>query len=834
MLSVHNALNQPSNPKLISGSRRTGSIGELEVPGDHQIPAVPRSPTPSTRPKDPYLIYNQPGHQKKPTNESFPTPPSPSRVLENSSSTTIPTTQAAAAATPQAAKLASIVAQSHDERTRTRTTRSATSPSTVIDTTKPRASVTSSTAAKKPAAANPAAQLQAAQTKIATKSRDTKASTTTARDTTGTATIIGAAKPRAPSSTIATTDKQPAANVFAVQQVKRKNVDAKLRNAKLSNGTERKTPAHDAAKPWHALWTTGNTTATCIADTFLGTLESMPRDGANLFHSLKLGDAKKLRMQHVTWLRANPNYLFRTSTLAEYVLDDTGEPWVEYCNRMQREHTHAGLPELVAVAQVQRVGIRIFDDAGHGRFHLKAILGEEFITSDTNAATIDLVHGSNHYDSLIGARLLKPWEHEVKQADKLMTPASHGPEKTSVSATPKEPATLTPRELEKTAVSAVPKEPETTTSETVHAEVDPATEAAVLKLLEQQRHSMPLDLHTLLAHPDPLPMLGERLYKLIECHNVTMPGKITGMLLDGLSLDELHSLLVNVPPGDAAAEIASWIDTALQVLHKAAEGAAIPPGETTKEPKAPAAEPPKVHDELAACEEPECLEECEPRATREARTGLAAHEATDQTVERKAEHETSDQLAAPKKTKKTRSTAWKLRKVRRARDARKTRKVEARELQQTQVHDTQRALASQQLEARQAREQHEAWKRRDEMREFNKEFALPETWPRPEACEWKPIFATREVSKMQANEDRATHVRLLFTAISTPTPSLLGIALYASVLRSSPHAPARIARSAAPGWYDLAPPRRWPPPHSDARAHAGTARGRPLGRTSWP
>jgi hypothetical protein len=182
-----------------------------------------------------------------------------------------------------------------------------------------------------------------------------------------------------------------------------------------------------------------------------------------------------------------------------------------------------------------------------------------------------------------------------------------------------------------------------------------------LKLLEQQRHSMPLDLHALLAHPDPLPMLGERLYKLIECHNVTVPGKITGMLLDGLSLDELHSLLVNVPPGDAAAEIASWIDTALQVLHEAAEGAAISPGETTKEPKAPAAELPKVHGELAACEEPECLEECEPRATREARTGLAAHEATDQTVKRKAEHETLDQLAAPKKTKKTRSTAWKLR-----------------------------------------------------------------------------------------------------------------------------------------------------------------------------
>jgi hypothetical protein len=327
-----------------------------------------RTPQPCTLDQaanDLHLVYNQPGHKKKPTNESFPTPPSPSRATKNSPHTTIPTTQAAAAATPQAAKPASIAARPHGERTRTRTTRSVTSPSTVIDTTKPRAPSPSPTAVKKCAAANPAAQLQAKQTEIATEPRKARSSTTTARDTTGTATIIGAAKPRTP-STIATTDGQPAANVFAVQQTKRNNADA--RNAKLSNGTERNTPTHDAAKPWHAPWTTGNTTATCIADTFLGTLESMPRDGACLFHSLKLGDAKKLRMQYVTWLKANPNYPFRTSTLAEYVLGDTGEPWVEYCNRMQHEHTHAGLPELVAIAQVQRAGIRIFDDAGHGRF----------------------------------------------------------------------------------------------------------------------------------------------------------------------------------------------------------------------------------------------------------------------------------------------------------------------------------------------------------------------------------------------------------------------------------------------------------------------------------
>ena len=103
---------------------------------------------------------------------------------------------------------------------------------------------------------NPAARLQARQAETATKPCDTKASTTTARDTTGTATIIGAAKSRALSTT-ATTDKQPAANAFAAQQTKRKDADAKLRNAKLSNVTERNMPATtvaiDAAKPRHAL-----------------------------------------------------------------------------------------------------------------------------------------------------------------------------------------------------------------------------------------------------------------------------------------------------------------------------------------------------------------------------------------------------------------------------------------------------------------------------------------------------------------------------------------------------------------------------------------------------
>ncbi len=48
-------------------------------------------------------------------------------------------------------------------------------------------------------------------------------------------------------------------------------------------------------------------------------------------------------------------------------------------------------------------------------------------------------------------------------------------------------------------------------------------------------------------------------------------GMLLEVELEGLSLDELHSLLASLPPGDAAAALASWIGTAQQTLHEAAE-----------------------------------------------------------------------------------------------------------------------------------------------------------------------------------------------------------------------------------------------------------------------
>ena len=148
----------------------------------------------------------------------------------------------------------------------------------------------------------------------------------------------------------------------------------------------------------------------------------------------------------------------------------------------------------------------------------------------------------------------------------------------------------------------------------------------------------------------------------------------------------------------------------------------------------------------------------------------------------------------------------------RKRDARRARdrcqKLKAREELAARESKTREELATceelAKSEARQAREQREAWKKRDEMREFNKEFTLPETWPRLEVGEWKPILGAKEVSKMQTNDERATHVRLLFAAIGTPAPPLLGEPLlHAFFLRSSPHAP--YLRGTAPRVLTKAP-----------------------------
>ena len=614
-----------------------------------------------------------------------------------------------------------------------------------------------------------------------------------------------------------------AADISAAQQAKKAEIATKSRDTKTSTTRARNTAgtttATDVTKSRArrlAPWTTSTATDTRVADVFSGTVAKVPADNSCMLHALKLGDAAKLRELLTTWLRANPSYPLFGATLAEHVSADTGEPWPEYCTRMQHAHTWGGIPELVAAAQVHSVGIRVFEDVGRGHFHLKAIFGQEFIIRDARTAPIDIVCGSSHYNSLIGARLLKPWEHKTKQIDKLTTSAPHEPEgtvvsaapkepatpapreleKTAGSAAPKEPATLAPRELEKTAVSAAPKEPKATMSDTAHSELDPATEVAVLERLEQQRRSSPLDLQALLAHPDPLPMLGELLYQLIECHNVELPGKITGMLLEGLSLDELHSLLASLPPGDAAAALASWISAARQTLLEAAEAitdehhtelatAALCKPEAhgvstaPKEPVVPAPDKPERYDELTA---PEKL-------------------APD----------------TPKKIRKARSAGQRRRRMHRKRDARRARdrcqKLKAREELAARESKAREELATREelakSEARRAREQHETWKKRDESRASDQACQLAETLlkdlPRPETVDWSPTFKVGDTNRARVTDERATHVLLLLAAVDTPMPPPLGIALCASILRSTPHAP--YLRGAAPRVFGKATPK---------------------------
>ena len=144
------------------------------------------------------------------------------------------------------------------------------------------------------------------------------------------------------------------------------------------------------------------------ADTFTGKPKRVDKDGACLFSSLGGQHAKKLVREALgDWLKKNPHFPFYTTTLAQYVLDETGEVWSVYCARMQSDRTWGGLPELVAASQVWRRVVRVFENIGDGLYVLRAVLGEEgFYT-----VAIDLVLEKNHYDALTEvhqAKMIQP------------------------------------------------------------------------------------------------------------------------------------------------------------------------------------------------------------------------------------------------------------------------------------------------------------------------------------------------------------------------------------------------------------------------------------------
>jgi hypothetical protein len=171
----------------------------------------------------------------------------------------------------------------------------------------------------------------------------------------------------------------------------------------------------------------------------------------------------------------------------------------------------------------------------------------------------------------------------------------------------------------------------------------------------------------------------------------------------------------------------------------------------------------------------------------------------------------------PKKIRKARSIGQRRRRMHRKRDARRARdrcqKLKAREELAARESKAREELATREelakSEARQAREQHETWKKRDESRASDQACQLaeilPKDLPRPETVDWSPTFKVGDINRARVTDERATHVLLLFAAIDTSMPPLLGIALCASILRSTPHAP--YLRGAAPRVFGKATPK---------------------------
>lgn len=104
--------------------------------------------------------------------------------------------------------------------------------------------------------------------------------------------------------------------------------------------------------------------------------------------------------------------------------------------------------------------------------------------------------------------------------------------------------------------------------------------AAELQRHQRQRPLTRGDLEALSDVEAREAVLGDRLYSLVVLSGrAHRPGKVTGMLLEGLDASDLAEILVTSP--DGAATLVSWIEEACQVL-----------GEKSTAQRAPAADAP--------------------------------------------------------------------------------------------------------------------------------------------------------------------------------------------------------------------------------------------------
>ena len=383
------------------GTHGSGSIGEPFVPGDPQNPADSDSLSPSIRPHNlSHQTTQTTGQQERPK-ESFKKVLSDPKSSINSTNAKTSANTAASAGPQTTGQTTALVTPMHATCADKTTAISAILPTTLTDSERARAFWAKRTDTKTFAAVSAGTQTAGHSSELVTPPYATHADETIKRSSTTSTSLKSSVNSR----TLETKriDAETCAAISAGTQT-------------AGHSSELVTPPYDDTRTTEMLVRSIASPTTVVnydiqsrANLFKGTRKPVAKDGNCFFAAVEKGDKQQVRESIVTWLRANPNHPFHTTTLSKYVTYETGEAWSEYCDRMQCERTWGGLPELVAASQVWRRVVRVFESVGDGLFHLRAVLGEE----DFFTVPIDLVLESDHYDMLTEVRPMQTNEPET-------------------------------------------------------------------------------------------------------------------------------------------------------------------------------------------------------------------------------------------------------------------------------------------------------------------------------------------------------------------------------------------------------------------------------------
>ena len=321
------------------GSRRPGSIGEPFVPGDPHNPADPGSLSPSIRPHNlSHQTTQTTGQQERPK-ESFKKVLSDPKSSINSTNAKTSANTAASADPQTTGQTTALVTPMHATCADKNTAISAILPTTLTDSERARAFWAKRTDTKTFAAVPAGTQTAGHSSELVTPPYATHADETIKRSSTTSTSLKSSVNSR----TLETKriDAETCAAISAGTQT-------------AGHASELVTPPYDDTRTTKLLvrsiaspTTVVNSDIQSRANLFKGTRKPVAKDGNCFFAAVEKGDKKQVRESIVTWLRANPNHPFHTTTLSKYVAYETGEAWSEYCDRMQCEGTWAGAPRRV-------------------------------------------------------------------------------------------------------------------------------------------------------------------------------------------------------------------------------------------------------------------------------------------------------------------------------------------------------------------------------------------------------------------------------------------------------------------------------------------------------